>query len=120
MKKTLIFTTLTTLISCNFSDKIEKIPDGYEIIYEGGNQNRLMKNNELIIDSGLVECKFKKDYLLISVDTTYSMHPEKLDKRNLKYFIQNIKKDSNIKKISYSTLQKIINEKSLNEIDITK
>ena len=48
-----------------------------------------LKNNELIIDSGLVECKFKNDYLLISVDTTYSMNPEKVSKKKLKYFIEN-------------------------------
>ncbi|UMQ44024.1 hypothetical protein MKS83_10035 [Chryseobacterium sp. Y16C] len=112
--------TFFILYSCNNSDKVEKLPSGYEVFYEGGSQNRLLKDNELIIDSGLVECKFKNNYLLVSVDTTYSMNPEKLNKKNLKYFIQDIKTDNTIRKISYKDLQAIIKEKSLSDIDITK
>lgn len=108
------------LYSCNFSDKAEKLPAGYEVLYEGGNQNRLLKNNDLIIDSGLVDCKLKNNYLLISIDTTYSMTPDKINKKNLKYFVQNIKQDSTIKNVSYDGMQKIIKEKSLEDIDITK
>ncbi|UTX47672.1 hypothetical protein [Chryseobacterium sp. MA9] len=120
--KYLIFITITffTIFSCNNSDKVEKLPLGYEVLYEGGSQNRLLKNNELIIDSGLVDCKFKNDYLLISMDTTYSMNPQKINKKNLKYFIQNIKKDTILKEISFTGLLKIIKEKSLEDINITK
>lgn len=120
--KNIIFITfiLCILFSCNMSDKYEKLPSGYEVNFEGGSQNRLLRDNELIIDSGLVDCKFKNDYLLVSVDTTYSMNPEKINKENLKYFMQNFKKDKNLKKISYTDLQKIIKEKSLEDIDITK
>ncbi|KFF08096.1 hypothetical protein [Chryseobacterium luteum] len=121
MKKIIIIAISVSIIySCNNSDRIEKLPSGYEVFYEGGSQNRLLKDNELIIDSGLVECKFKNDYLLVSVDTTYSMNPEKINKKNLKYFIQDFKKDNTIKRISYIDLQNIIKEKSLEEIDITK
>lgn len=117
-----IFITITflTIFSCNNSDKVEKLPLGYEVLYEGGSQNRLLKNNELIIDSGLVDCKFKNDYLLISMDTTYSMNPQKINKKNLKYFIQDIKKDTILKEISFTGLLKIIKEKSLEDINITK
>ena len=121
MKNILIITIVIFIIySCNNSDRIEKLPLGYEVLYEGGSQNRLLRDNELIIDSGLVDCKFKNDYLLISVDTTYSMSPEKVNKKNLKYLIQNIKTDNVVKKITYTNLQKIIKEKSLEDIDITK
>lgn len=109
-----------TINSCNNSDKIEKLPAGYEVFYEGGGQNRLLKNNMLVIDSGLVECKYKNDFLLVSVDTTFSMVPKKVDKRILKYFIQNLKKDSSLKKISYKDLQRIIMIKSLEDINITE
>jgi len=109
------------MYSCNMSDNYEKLPfGGYEIDYEGGSQNRLLKKNKLIIDSGLVECKYNNAYMLISVDTTYSMSPKEKDKKNLKYFIQNLKKDTIIKEISYTDLQKIIKEKSLKDIDVTK
>lgn len=111
---------LSLLSSCNMSDKYEKLPYGYEANFEGGRQNRLLRNNELVIDSGLVDCKYKNDYLLVSVDTTYSMNLEKISKKNLKYFVQDFKKDTTIKQISYSDLQKIIKEKSLEDIDITK
>ncbi|MCQ9639359.1 hypothetical protein MP478_08125 [Chryseobacterium sp. WG14] len=118
--KIFIVITFFIIFSCNISDTYEKLPfGGYEIDFEGGSQNRLLKNNELIIDSGLVDCKYNDAYMLVSVDTTYSMKPEKKDKKNLKYFIQDLKKDTIIKKISYKDLQKIIKEKSLKDIDIT-
>lgn len=108
------------------SDNTEKLPAGYEFIYEGGNQNRVYrydKNNysTFAIDSGVVDAKHNDNYLLVSVDTTYSMNPEKIDKINLKYFIHDLKRDTIIKKISFRDLQKLIKEdKSLEDIDITK
>lgn len=69
---------------------------------------------------GVVDVKYNENYLLISVDTTYSMNPENIDKKTLKYFIHNLKRDTIIKKISYFDLRKIIKEKSLEDIDLTK
>lgn len=114
-------TTIISLLSCNMSDSYNKLPfGGYEVDFEGGNNNRLMKNNKMLIDSGLVDCKYNEKYLLISVDTTYSMEPEKIRKSDLHYFLQDIVNDTIIKKVSYSDLRKIIKEKSLEDIDITK
>ncbi|QBO58398.1 hypothetical protein [Chryseobacterium salivictor] len=120
--KIIFFTVLLglLLLSCNVSDSVEKLPEGYEFVYEGGNQNRLIKNHKLIIDSGVVECKYSDDYLLVSVDTTYSMNPENVDKRNLKYLFQNFKKDTAIHSISYNSLKLMIKDKSLENIDITR
>ncbi|MEO4004071.1 hypothetical protein [Flavobacterium sp. CAU 1735] len=79
MKRALIISTAITLLSCNTSDNYYKLPfGGYEVDFEGGSNNRLMKNNELLINSGLVDCKYNEKYLLISVDTTYSMEPKKV------------------------------------------
>lgn len=121
MKKTItIIIILLFFISCNMSDSYQQLPfGGYEVNFEGGSNNRLMKNNEMLIDSGLVDCKYNKKYLLISVDTTYSMEPKKVIKSKLQYFLQDIKNDTIIKKIAYSELKKIIKEKSLQDIDIT-
>ncbi|GEN77360.1 hypothetical protein CHA01nite_31000 [Chryseobacterium hagamense] len=97
------------------------MPLGYEFIFEGGNQNRLLKDNNLVIDSGLVDCKYNKYYIVVSVDTTFSDNPQKMPKSRLKYLIQNIKKDTVLNKISFSDLQKLIKrDKSLQDIDITK
>ncbi len=126
MKSIFFVLSLGILISCNMSDNIEKLPAGYEYIHEGGNQNRIYrydKNNysSFGIDSGVVDVKYNDNYLLVSVDTTYSMNPEKTDKKNLKYFIHDLKKDTIIKKISFIDLQKRIKkDKSLEDIDITK
>lgn len=126
MKNIFFVLSLGILISCNMSDNIEKLPAGYEYIHEGGNQNRIYrydKNNysSFGIDSGVVDVKYNDNYLLVSVDTTYSMNPEKTDKKNLKYFIHDLKKDTIIKKISFIDLQKRIKkDKSLEDIDITK
>jgi len=103
------------------SDSVEILPQGYEFVYEGGNQNRLIKNHKLIIDSGIVKCKYNDDYLLVSVDTTYSMNPDEIDKRNLQYFMQDLKRDTIIKKISFIDLQILIKkDNSIKDIDITK
>ena len=103
------------------SDDYNKLPfGGYEVQFEGGSNNRLMKNNKMLIDSGLVDCKYNEKYLLISVDTTYSMEPNKIRKNQLQYFSQDILNDTIIKKVTYSQLRKIIKEKSLEDIDITK
>jgi hypothetical protein len=122
MRNILKLVALGVMYSCNMSDNYEKLPfGGYEVDFEGGKNNRMSKNNIMIIDSGVVDCKYNDDYLLISVDTTYSMSPEKVDKKYLKYLIQNIKKDTVLKKISFNDLQKLIKEeKSLEDIDITK
>lgn len=121
MKK-LVMTIIFVIIcqSCNLSDSVEKLPNGYEFIYEGGNQNRLIKNNKLIIDSGVLECKYNERFIIISVDTTYSMSPQNLNKNELQYFIQDLKTDTIIKKISYKNLKKRIKENSLENLDITK
>jgi len=121
MKKILKISAFLLMYSCNMSDNYEKLPfGGYEIDFEGGRQNRMMKNNKMIIDSGLVDCKYNDSYMIVSIDTTYSMNPRKVNKKHLEYFIQNLKTDTIIKKISYTDLQKIIKEKSLDDIDITK
>lgn len=126
MKNIFFVLSLGILISCNMSDNIEKLPAGYEYIHEGGNQNRIYRNDKnnyssFGIDSGVVDVKYNDNYLLVSVDTTYSTNPEKTDKKNLKYFIHDLKKDTIIKKISFIDLEKRIKkDKSLEDIDITK
>lgn len=106
------------------SDNTEKLPAGYEFIYEGGNQNRIYRydsNNysTFAIDSGVVDAQYNDNYILISVDPSYSMNPETIDKKNLKYFIHDLKKNTIVKKISFTDLQKMLKEdKSLNDLYI--
>ena len=38
-------------VGCSNSDYIKDAPLGYVFIFEGGNQNRVIKNNKTIIDS---------------------------------------------------------------------
>ena len=109
------------LSCCNMSDYYEKLPfGGYEVDYEGGGMNRMTKNHKMIIDSGLVDCKYNDYYMFVSVDTTNSAMPKKVPKSNLKYFMQNLKTDTIIKAISYEDLKRLIKDKSLDDIDITK
>lgn len=107
-------------IGCNGSDKLEKLPFDYEFIIEGGNQNRVMRNNSTIIDSGLVDYKYSNNYIVFSVDTTYSMNPKKIDKNELVYYFHDLKRDTLFEKISYKEFKKIVDEISLKELDISK
>ena len=50
----------------------KKLPWDMYLYFEGGNQNRVIKNNKTIIDSGVIDFKFNKDYIVFSVDTTFS------------------------------------------------
>ena len=119
-KLTFILLAILITYSCNMSDSAEKLPGGYLFIYEGGNQNRLIKNHHSVIDSGIVECKYKSHFLLVSLDTTYSRTPEQIEKRNLKYFAHNLSKDTIIQEISYENFQSLIKANSLETVDISK
>jgi hypothetical protein len=125
MKKIIYLFLLFFLFGCNISDYREQLPNKYEFWFEGGSNNRLAQGNmnegyELVIDSGVVDCSYNDDYLLVSIDTTYSMYPEKVEKSKLQYLIQDLKKDSILRDISYEDLKKLISEKSLQKIDISK
>lgn len=114
VKKYFIFAMIPHLcISCNFSDSAENAPMGYIFIIEGGNQNRVIKNDELIIDSGLVEYKYSDKYIIFSVDTTYSMNPKKIRKDSLLYYLHDVEKDEFLKRLSYGKLKKIVKERGL-------
>lgn len=103
------------------SDRYEKLHfGGNEVQFEGGLHNRMLKNHEWVFEKGLADCKYDKDYMFVSVDTNNSNYPKEMEKSNLKYFIQDLKKDSVLKTISYKDLQNLIKEKSLDDIDITK
>ena len=54
----------------NIGDHCEELPFGaYEIGFEGGNKNRMLKNQESLIDSGLVDYKYINDYLKMIIIT---------------------------------------------------
>ncbi|MCT1524385.1 hypothetical protein [Sphingobacterium hotanense] len=59
------YTLTEILVVCfsNISYHYEKLPfGGYEFGFEGGNQNRMFKNQESLIDSELVDCKYISVY----------------------------------------------------------
>lgn len=103
-------------VGCSNSDYIKEAPLGYVFIFEGGNQNRIIKNNKPIIDSGVVDFKFNKDYIVFSVDTTFS---NKQEKKVLLYYIHDVKKDYLYKKMNMEVFKKFIKKNSLDDLDIT-
>jgi hypothetical protein len=109
MKKIILILALT-LVACNFqaSDSTEDLPAKYQFIEEGGSQNRILRDNELIIDSGAVDFSFDDRFIFFSVDTTYSMEPKKIEKEKLLYYVHNIKKDSFSKQVNYNFIKKFI------------
>ncbi|WP_326981919.1 hypothetical protein VUJ46_17030 [Chryseobacterium sp. MYb264] len=107
-------------INYNLSDFTEEGSANYSFVFEGGNQNRIMKDNELIVDSGAVDFKYNDNYVAFSVDTTYSNKPQEISKSNLKYYLYDIKKDILNKEINIYEFRNLIKEKSLEDIDITK
>lgn len=114
VKKYFIFAMMSYLcISCNFSDSAKNAPMGYVFIIEGGNQNRVIRNNELVIDSGLVEYKYDDKYIIFSVDTTYSMNPKKMRKDSLLYYLHDVEKEEFLECLSYEELKKVIKERGL-------
>lgn len=115
MKKIILILTLT-FTACNFqtSDISNDLPLKYQFINEGGNQNRVIRDNELIIDSGAVDFSYNNKFIFFSVDTTYSMEPKNIAKEKLIYFIHNIKEDTLSKPLSFWYLKKFI---VINKID---
>jgi|GEM_PF-1256043 len=104
----------------NFSDFMEKGPSGYAFIFEGGKQNAIMRNNKLVIDSGAVDFKYNKNYVVFSVDTTYSMKPQERNKSQLKYYLFDVKTNVLKENIKFDEFKMLVKEKSLEDIDITK
>ncbi|UZT99391.1 hypothetical protein ODZ84_07460 [Chryseobacterium fluminis] len=104
----------------NFSDFREKGPSGYVFIFEGSKQNAIMRNNELVIDSGAVDFKYNKNYVVFSVDTTYSMKPQEINKSQLKYYLFDVKTNVLKENIKFDEFKTLVKEKSLEDIDITK
>lgn len=104
----------------NFSDFREKGPSGYVFIFEGGKQNAIMRNNELVIDSGAVDFKYNKNYVVFSVDTTYSIKPQEINKSQLKYYLFEVKTNVLKENIKFDEFKMLVKEKSLDDINITK
>jgi len=104
----------------NFSDFREKGPSGYVFIFEGGKQNAIMRNNKLVIDSGAVDFKYNKNYVVFSVDTTCSMKPQEINKSQLKYYLFEVKTNVLKENIKFDEFKTLVKEKSLEDIDITK
>jgi len=109
MKKIILVLALA-LVACNFqaADFTQDLPEKYQFIYEGGSQNRVLRDNVLIIDSGAVNFTFNDKFIFFSVDTTYSMEPKKIAKEKLIYYIHNIEKDTFSKAINYNFIKKVI------------
>lgn len=106
--------------SCNNSDSNKNAPGNYVFIEEGGCQNRVMQNNKLIIDSGAVDFKFNKDFIVFSKDTTYSMNPSKIKKSDLIYYIYDVKKNILYREMTINEFKRIINNKDFENLDISK
>lgn len=112
-----------TFASCNFpiSDSDEELPNNYMFSYEGGRQNRIVRDNQFILDSGAVSASFNDKYIFFSEDTTYSMEPKKVSKKILRYYICDIKKDTLSKPLDYNYFKKFIYQNKINEdLDISK
>ncbi|RXR35417.1 hypothetical protein EQG68_00550 [Flavobacterium piscinae] len=64
MKK-IIFIIILTFVSCNFplSDTEQELPNNYMFSYEGGRQNRIVKENQFVIDSEAVSASFDDKYI---------------------------------------------------------
>lgn len=123
MRKTFLLVVLTLiLISCNFqaNDFEEDLTNKYQFIHEGGNQDRVIRDNKLVIDSGAVRASFNDDFIFFSEDTTYSMEPKKVSKKILRYYIHDIKKDTLSKPLSYNYFKNFIAKNKIEkDIDIS-
>lgn len=109
MKTTILILALT-IVSCNFqaTDFSEDLPQNYQFIYEGGSQNRILRDNEAIIDSGVVNFSYDDNFIFFSVDTTYSMKQDKIGKEKLVYYVHDIKKDTLSKPVNYRFVKNFI------------
>ncbi|OWP82664.1 hypothetical protein BWK59_14650 [Flavobacterium davisii] len=117
MKKLILIFVLVALSACNFqaSDSTEELPSKYQFIEEGGSQNRILRDNQSIIDSGVVDFSFDDKFIFFSIDTTYSMEPKKIAKEKLIYYVHNIQKDTFSKPINYNFIKKIISQNKIED-----
>lgn len=109
MKKVISILALT-VVACNFqaSDYTYELPVKYQFINEGGSQNRILRDNKSIIDSGAVDFAYNDKFIFFSVDTTYSMEPKKISKKRLVFYVHNIQKDTFSKPVKYNFIKNFI------------
>ncbi len=114
MKKIILILALT-LVACNFqtSDSTEDLPAKYQFIEEGGSLNMVLRDNEVIIDSGAVNFAFNDKFIFFSVDTTYSMEPKKISKEKSLYYLHNIHKDTFSKPMNYNFIVNFISKNKI-------
>lgn len=120
LSSTFVLLLGAVLYSCNNSDYIQNMPKGYIFIYEGGNQNRILRNNLSVIDSGVVDCKFNSNFIVFAVDTTYSMDPLNVPKENLQYYIHNVSRDSLSEPLNLNSFRKMLNLLDDDDLDLSK
>ncbi len=120
---TILFLIVAFFIAIIFNltdDFVDEGPANYTFVYEGGDLNSIIRDNKMLIENGVVDFKYNDDYVVFSVDTTYSLEPEKVKKTQLKYYIHDVKKDILYRNINYKEFKKIIQKKKLEEIDLSK
>ncbi|MFC4739225.1 hypothetical protein ACFO3U_04400 [Flavobacterium ponti] len=121
MKKTFTILIIIFFSNCNFSDYDKDLTDNYVLSIEGGKFNRIARNNEFIIDKGVVDANFNDKYIVFSVDTTNSNYPKDVPKEILKYYIHSKIDDTLSKELNYKQFKNLLFKKRIDtNLDLSK
>jgi hypothetical protein len=121
MKKICTILIIIFFSNCNFSDYDKDLTDNYVLSIEGGKFNRIARNNEFIIDKGVVDANFNDKYIVFSFDTTNSNYPKDVPKEILKYYIHSKIDDTLSKELSYKQFKNMLFKKGIDtNLDLSK
>lgn len=121
MRKLILIFTSFFFFNCNVTNQEYELPSGYIFYKGGGSTNCMLRNQEIIIEGGVVDYSYNDAYIFFSVDETKSKAPLKTPKSLLKYYIHDIKKDTLYKSVSYQVFNSFLNKNKIDdEYNISK
>jgi len=117
--KIITISLLLILISCNFSvsDFYSELPSGYIYSFEGGDLNRVSRNDKLIFDKGVHSYSFNDKFIFFAVDTSNSKEFKNKNLEKLVFYIHDIEKDTLSVPLNYDFIEKFNQFNKINKSD---
>lgn len=107
------------LISCNFSvsDFYNELPSGYIYSFEGGDLNRVSRNDKLIFDKGVYSYSFNDKFIFFAVDTSNPKEFKNKNLENLVFYIHDIEQDTLSLPLNHDFIEKFNKINKINKSD---
>lgn len=112
MKKIILFTVLTAILSCNMSDLEYSLPSNYIFVQEGGYENIIIRDHKLIVAQGAIDFSYDDNYVMFAFDTVYPI-PSKTETNKLLFLVHDIKNNKLLDTLNFTDFKKFVFDKKI-------